>query len=523
MKLTDLKIGARLGLAFAVTLALTFALAAVSLTWLSAFNSNVSDLTDARLPILIDSYALLEITRRQSVMERDALAALESDEPAVATANLQAISEGHDAVTKAVTEIQRLIYTDQGKKLWSNIAAARQAYLSSRAGIIAQIKAGAAVEARQKLLKEQLPLENQYLAAVNALIYYVRDQVDTQRDTSSASYNDARTLILTLAALALAVGAACAVVATRSITKPLREAVDGTHQVAEGNLIVQAAATARDETGQLLQSLQAMTRNLSNTVGEIRMRADSVMTAAQQIAQGNTDLSSRTEEQAASLQETAASMEELTATVRQNTENAKQASGLADNANDVAGEGSQTVAQVVETMAGIQESSGRMAEIIGIIQSIAFQTNILALNAAVEAARAGEQGRGFAVVASEVRGLAQRSSSAAKEIKELIETSGSRVNAGTELATKAGETMKKVSVAIQRVTDIMGEIASASQEQSQGIEQVNRAISEMDEVTQQNAALVEQAAAAAGSLEDQAEQLRAAVAVFRTSVTPTRA
>ncbi|KAK42305.1 chemotaxis protein, partial [Caballeronia jiangsuensis] len=210
---------------------------------------------------------------------------------------------------------------------------------------------------------------------------------------------------------------------------------------------------------------------------------------------------------------------ELTSTVKQNSENAKQASGLADNANVVANEGSAIVGQVVDTMAGIEESSAKIAEIIGMIEGIAFQTNILALNAAVEAARAGEQGRGFAVVASEVRSLAQRSSAAAKEIKDLIERSGNRVQAGTELVARAGETMQRVGTAIQRVTDIMGEIASASNEQSRGIEQVNQAISQMDEVTQQNAALVEEAAAAAGSMEDQAKQLTTAVGVFRTAQT----
>ncbi|WP_250442237.1 methyl-accepting chemotaxis protein [Caballeronia sp. AZ1_KS37] len=269
----------------------------------------------------------------------------------------------------------------------------------------------------------------------------------------------------------------------------------------------------------LLAAVESMRRGLQDMVITIRTSSESVSSGAVQIAAGNTDLSSRTEQQAASLQETAASMEELTATVKQNSENAQQASGLADNANAVANEGSAIIGQVIQTMDGIEQSSEKIAEIIGIIEGIAFQTNILALNAAVEAARAGEQGRGFAVVASEVRNLAQRSSTAAREIKDLIETSGGRVQEGTVLVAQAGETMKRVGTAIQRVTDIMGEIASASNEQSRGIEQVNQAISQMDEVTQQNAALVEEAAAAAGSMEDQAKQLTAAVGVFRTGQT----
>ncbi|HEY1998873.1 methyl-accepting chemotaxis protein [Paraburkholderia sp.] len=519
MQLSNMKIGARLALAFAVTLVLTFALSAVSLSGLRGFNQGVNNVTRARMPVLLDLHLLLEITRGQAVMERDALAALSSNEPQVVSANLQSIGNGHEVVSNAAKEIEQLVDTDQGKTLLARIASVREAYLSNRAEIIAQIKSGDAEGARQKLLSEQVPLENQYLSAVQALIDYVGNQVVTERDASSEAYESARTLVLVLAALALAVCAICALLVTRSIVRPLRVAVDAAESVAHGNLVTAIDADGRDETGQVLRSLRTMTESLSTTVGEIRMGAESVMTGARQIAQGNTDLSSRTEEQAASLQETAASMEELTATVRQNSENALQASGLADNARAVAKEGSAIVGEVVETMAGIEESAGKIAEITGMIDGIAFQTNILALNAAVEAARAGEQGRGFAVVASEVRSLAQRSSVAAKEIKALIEISGSRVQTGTELVARAGETMGKVGTAIQRVTDIMGEIASASVEQSRGIEQVNQAIGQMDEVTQQNAALVEEAAAAAGSLLDQARRMREAVAVFRTAQT----
>ncbi|MDR5741254.1 MULTISPECIES: methyl-accepting chemotaxis protein [unclassified Caballeronia] len=306
----------------------------------------------------------------------------------------------------------------------------------------------------------------------------------------------------------------------RNVLKKLggdpQDVADACERIAAGNLTEPVHVPAGYDKS-LMASVRAMQDRLLDAIGAVTTSATAIASATNEIAAGNTDLSARTEEQAASLQQTAASMEELTGTVRQNADNARQASGLADNASAVANEGAAIVGQVVDTMAGIQESSGRIADIIGIIEGIAFQTNILALNAAVEAARAGEQGRGFAVVASEVRSLAQRSSSAAKEIKALIETSGDRVGAGTELVAQAGETMRSVQSAIQRVTDIMGEIASASHEQSRGIEQVNQAITQMDEVTQQNAALVEQAAAAAGSLDDQAKQLRQAVAIFRTS------
>jgi methyl-accepting chemotaxis protein-1 (serine sensor receptor) len=284
--------------------------------------------------------------------------------------------------------------------------------------------------------------------------------------------------------------------------------------VATGNLSMDFDSSGKDEIAQLLAALKDMQSSLSQVVAKVRENAEGVATASAEIASGNLNLSSRTEEQAASLEETAASMEELTGTVRQNAENARQASTLADAASHTASRGGVMMGQVVETMHGIADSSSKVAEIIAVIDAIAFQTNILALNAAVEAARAGEEGRGFAVVAAEVRTLAQRSASAAKEIKALIAQSTDRVNAGSVLVGNAGQIIAEIVGSVQRVTDIVGAISSASQEQSTGIEQVNTAVTQMDEVTQQNAALVEEASAAAHALAEQANSLRDAVAVF---------
>ena len=306
-------------------------------------------------------------------------------------------------------------------------------------------------------------------------------------------------------------------VVSRSITKPLEDAIDVANAVASGNLTTNIEVASKDETGQLMQALKQMNDNLLRVVSQIRTSADTIATASTQIAAGNQDLSSRTEEQASSLQQTASSMEQLTSAVRQNAENANQANHLATTASSVAAKGGEVVSQVVQTMHSINDASMKMADIIGTIDSIAFQTNILALNAAVEAARAGEQGRGFAVVASEVRNLAQRCATAAREIKSLIDDSVGKVEEGSELVSHAGTTMAEIVSSIQRVNAVIGEITIASHEQSDGITQVNLAITQMDQVTQQNAALVEEAAAAAESMQEQSAKLLEEVSAFQTS------
>ncbi|MFT5961086.1 MAG: methyl-accepting chemotaxis protein, partial [Burkholderiaceae bacterium] len=343
--------------------------------------------------------------------------------------------------------------------------------------------------------------------------------VDASGHDSRSAYLSARNLMLGLAAIALMLTLFISVTITRSIVRPLRAAVTIARRVADGDLTAEITVRSTDETGALMQSLKTMSDSLISTITQLRHGSDTIAVATREIASGNADLSSRTESQASSLEQTASSMEELTATVRQNADNARQANQLVISASDFAIKGGGVVNQVVATMSSIKESSNKIVDIIGVIDSIAFQTNILALNAAVEAARAGEQGRGFAVVASEVRSLAQRSASAAREIKSLIADTVGKVDTGSKLVDDAGQTMHQIVSSVKHVADIMSEITAASQEQSAGITEVNQAISQMDEMTQQNSALVEQAAAAAESLQGEAVALTRAVAIFRLSET----
>ncbi|KVH63162.1 hypothetical protein WS89_09110 [Burkholderia sp. MSMB1072] len=356
---------------------------------------------------------------------------------------------------------------------------------------------------------------NELAVAGEALRNFQFTNAQARFDRAESVFETMR--VLSIVVLLAGIGAAALswLTLSRAIGRPIADVLSHFDAIAAGDLRRPIVVDRRDEMGQLLEGLARMQRGLVDTVRTVRGGSESIATAARQIAAGNIDLSSRTEEQAAALQETASSMEQLTGTVKQNADNARQASALAANASDIANKGNTVVGQVVGTMGEINDSSAKIADIIAIIEGIAFQTNILALNAAVEAARAGEEGRGFAVVAGEVRSLAQRSSSAAKEIKTLIDASVERIRTGSTLVDEAGRTMNDVIGAVQRVTDIMGEIAAASEEQSGGIDQVARAVAQMDEVTQQNAALVEEAAAAAQSLDKQAMRLRETAAVFQ--------
>jgi methyl-accepting chemotaxis protein len=356
-------------------------------------------------------------------------------------------------------------------------------------------------------------------AKINDIVAFIatesRRLTTAMAQDNARAYRSAGTVMLVTLAVTLAVGLLTVRWLIRSITVPLGAAVGMAQTVAAGDLRSELRANSQDEIGDLLRALKAMQDNLARIVGQVRQGTETIHQATVEIANGNQDLSGRTEQQASSLQQTAASMVQLSSTVRQNNDNASEASRLADAASSVAQRGGVAVEQMVQTMGSINESSRKIVDIIGVIDGIAFQTNILALNAAVEAARAGEQGRGFAVVASEVRNLAQRSAAAAREIKELIGDSVGRVEAGSRLVGQAGMTMEEVVASVQQVTAMIGEIASASAEQRDGIEQVSTAINQMDNVTQQNAALVEQAAAAADALQQQAARLNEAVSIFK--------
>jgi methyl-accepting chemotaxis protein-1 (serine sensor receptor) len=402
------------------------------------------------------------------------------------------------------------------KELAADLEARRKLYVNDgMRALMAAARAKDAAQIEELAMRKLTKLYGGFEEASKALEDYQMKSAQQLYDDSQSFYS----LFLKCLVGALVIGAALIAVSSamllRAIMQPLDKALGHFEEMAQGNLANHVVIDRDDEMGRLMQGLTKMQDQLAGTVLSVRNGSCSIAAASKQIAAGNLDLSSRTEEQAASLEETAASLEELTSTVRQNADNARQANQLAISASDVAGRGGALVSQVVDTMETINTSSRRIVDIISVIDGIAFQTNILALNAAVEAARAGEQGRGFAVVASEVRNLAQRSAAAAKEIKDLITASVSHVDAGTELVGKAGATMTEIVGSVARVSDIIGEIMVAGEEQSKGIDQINQAIAEMDSVTQQNAALVEEAAAAAGSLQEQAGALEQLVSVFR--------
>ncbi len=508
----NLKIGARLGAGFAIVLALLLAVTVTALLRMQEAGA------------MTDRLVNVSIKNQRNVAEWGKLIELNSAmiQTAYVTSD-SAVIEKVEARMKEIsvrsTELQNTVEAslrnEAVRAQFAVVKARRDPYLNARSAMFAAKRAGD-VEGADKVYLEQLtPATTAYLAEMNKLAAMQIEAADGVAAGILESYANTRTILIGLGITALLLGVACAWLITRSITVPLGHAVGFAQRVARGDLTSRAAAEQRDETGDLLRALASMSQALADIVGHVRGGTGAIATASNEIASGNADLSVRTEQQAGSLEETASSMEELTSTVRQNAEHARAANKMAKNAAAIAGQGGAVVAEVVATMGSINESSRKIVDIISVIDGIAFQTNILALNAAVEAARAGEQGRGFAVVAGEVRNLAQRSASAAKEIKLLIDDSVNKVAAGTGQVDRAGATMGEIVNSIEQVTAIIADIANASEEQSAGIEQVNSAIVDMDQVTQQNAALVEEAAATAESMQEQAARLAQVVSTFK--------
>ena len=508
----NLKIGARLGLAFALLIAALLVVTVVGRLGMGSIEARLNEATEDRVPKVLQVNEVIDNVNEIARAVRN-MALM--DDAGKKAGEATTIKDAQGRNGKILDTLVPQITSDKGRGLISTLQTERTRF-NEELGKVLTLAAGddrAATTAQ--LLGTMRDSQMAYMKTLYALADYQVELMKTSSAAAKAETNRAEITLWAVAVVAAAFGVGLALWITRSIVGPIQQAVKVAETVAEGDLRSEITVTRQDETGQLLGALQRMTASLVDIVGNVRGNAESVATASGQIAQGNADLSQRTEEQASNLQQTAASMEELTATVNHNTDTARQAAQLADGAARVAENGGEVMGQVVSTMEQITTSSKKIADIIGTIDGIAFQTNILALNAAVEAARAGEQGRGFAVVASEVRSLAQRSADAAKEIKTLIGASVERVELGNAQVAEAGKTVSDVVSQVRRVADMIGEISAASGEQSKGIGQIGDAVNQLDQVTQQNAALVEESAAAADSLQQQAKALAQTVAVFR--------
>ena len=512
MNFSDMKIGQRLGAGIAVSAALLTTMVWIGVSRIGQVKENLDIVADERLPQIVTIKDIKDNIRIRAALVRNVVLL---EDPADIKKEADAFGPVRESYVKLDKQLQATIKTPDGKAALAKAEAAITAISGPTDQVIALGIENKNAEAVKLLLGSVRPLQTAAVNALEELQTLEIAQTEEFQKQANQTYRSAVALMLILGTIAVALLAFFGWLLVRSITRPLNQAVEVSRAVAAGDLSLEFEASGNSETGQLLSALKAMQTSLASVVDNVRRNSESVATASSQIAQGNNDLSGRTEEQASALEQTAASMEELGATVKQNADNARQANQLALGASTVATKGGEVVGEVVETMKGINDSSKKIADIIGVIDGIAFQTNILALNAAVEAARAGEQGRGFAVVASEVRSLAQRSAAAAKEIKGLIDTSVQRVEQGTALVDRAGVTMTEIVSSIKRVTDIMGEISAASTEQRSGEAQIGEAVTQMDKATQQNAALVEESAAAAESLKAQAQQLVQSVAVFK--------
>ncbi|MFC3374863.1 methyl-accepting chemotaxis protein [Rugamonas sp. CCM 8940] len=518
MNLAKMKVGTRLGLGFALVLVFLVAVTVVGIARMSQIQDRLDHVVgvnnvvtrlvlDMRTNVndRITALRILTLMSDASDMEKD-------------MARIKDLAGKYADTQKKLSDQFALESTAEEKALLAQIKELDAAAIPAIAKASELWMANQAMDATKVLIKEIRPVQTKWMTALDQLAT-LEEKLNAQVQTEAAEgFGSARTFMILLGALAVVISVAAAIVITRGLLKQLGGEPDYTASIAgaiaNGDLSIVIDTDVSDKDS-LLAEMKEMRDSLVDIVGQVRTGTETIGTASREIAAGNIDLSSRTEMQASSLEKTASAMEELTSTVKQNADNAREANQLAATASDVARKGGAVVSQVVDTMSSIDASAKKIVDIIGVIDGIAFQTNILALNAAVEAARAGEQGRGFAVVASEVRNLAQRSAGAAKEIKMLIDDSVEKVGAGTKLVGQAGVTMDEVVASVARVTDIMSEIANASQEQSAGIEQVNVSIIEMDSMTQQNAALVEQAAAAAQSLQDQASELARVVSIFK--------
>ncbi|HEY9065425.1 MAG TPA: methyl-accepting chemotaxis protein [Burkholderiaceae bacterium] len=513
------KIGIRLGLGFGLVLLLMGAMIALAVTRFSAIGDEADKILE-RDWVRADAAATLNATTRANA-QRTMELFFTADRERMAQLR-QRIAANKETVSAALATLDRMVRTAEDRDMLAVIKRERAAYVASFTKVDKLLQDGERDAAVQLLTDETLPAVETLQGHVKALAAYQNKLVEQSGATIKLDIASAHAMLFGVGFAVLVIAAGFAWWLTRSITGPIDEAVKIAETVAAGDLTSRIDATRGDETGRLLRALMAMNESLVMIVGTVRRNSDNIATGSSQIATGNEDLSQRTEEQAANLQQTAASMEELTGTVTSNADSARAAAQLAVTASDMALRGRAAVKQVVGTMEQIASSSRKIGDIIGVIDGLAFQTNVLALNAAVEAARAGEQGRGFAVVAAEVRTLAQRSAAAARQVRTLIHDGVQRVEIGSTQAGEAGRTMDDVATHVQHVNDLIAEISAATLEQSTGIAQVGDAVAQLDQVTQQNAALVEQSAAAAESLKRQASELVDAVAVFRLDADPGR-
>jgi len=509
----DMKVGVRLGLGFVLILLLVVAMGVVGLARLENIHHANRLLVQDAVSKHKTAQAWLTGANVNVTLALGLVKAGDNAGEDFFQQQMRAGVKQNDAHRDA---LRARISTDEERALFAKVDGLRKVYQSIRGDVIRLKKQDAFAQADVQMMGKLIPAVDAYLDSVKAVLAYYDQQVQVADQDIEANYHLGRMTLIVGTALAALLGLLIAWRLTGGITAPLREAVTVAESVAQGDLRPRASyPRTADEAGMLLAALEGMRKNLVKIVRQIRLGSEGIATASSEIAKGNLDLSVRTEQQASALAQTASAMEELISTVRQNVDNAREAEQLAVATSQVVRKGGDIVSEVVSTMGEINTSSQKIVDIIGVIDGIAFQTNILALNAAVEAARAGEQGRGFAVVASEVRGLAQRSATAAKEIKVLIDDSIQKVNVGSQLVEQAGATMHEIVDGVVRVADIMTEITAASQEQSAGIGQVNQAIVQMDQGTQQNAALVQQASAATASLQDQARALVDVVSAFR--------